>query len=98
VISSGKKATPTIKGTFRIYLKRSVHTMVGVDPSSGKVIYRTPNVRWISYFKAGYALHATYWHNNFGTPMSHGCVNMRTKDAKYLYNWAPMGTLVIVHQ
>lgn len=95
-ISSGKSATPTIKGTFYIYMKRQLHTMVGIDHRTGKELYRQPNVRWISYFRGGYAFHATYWHNNFGRPMSHGCVNMRTKDAKWLYKWAPMGTKVVV--
>jgi lipoprotein-anchoring transpeptidase ErfK/SrfK len=40
------------------------------------------------YFHSGYALHGTYWHDNFGQPMSHGCVNLRTADAQWLFNWA----------
>jgi hypothetical protein len=40
------------------------------------------------YFYSGYALHGTYWHENFGQPMSHGCVNLRTADAQWLFNWA----------
>ena len=50
------------------------------------------------FFYGGYAIHGTYWHSNFGTPMSHGCVNMRTDQAKQLFYWAPKGTLVVVHQ
>ena len=42
--------------------------------------------------------HGTYWHNNFGHPMSHGCVNMTNEDAKWLYEWAPRGTLVLVQE
>jgi hypothetical protein len=98
LISSGKRATPTIKGTFYIYLKRPIHTMVGIDPKTGEELYRQPDVKWISYFEGGYAFHATYWHSNFGHRMSHGCVNMRTKEAKWLYKWAPMGTKVVVKQ
>jgi lipoprotein-anchoring transpeptidase ErfK/SrfK len=49
------------------------------------------------YFYKGYALHGTYWHSNFGVPMSHGCVNFRTSDAETLFNWAEVGTLVNVH-
>jgi len=49
------------------------------------------------YFYEGYSLHGTYWHHNFGHPMSHGCVNMRTSDAAWLYNWASVGTLVNIH-
>jgi lipoprotein-anchoring transpeptidase ErfK/SrfK len=48
------------------------------------------------FFYSGYSMHGCYWHNNFGQPMSHGCVNMRMSDAQWLYNWAPVGTLVIV--
>jgi lipoprotein-anchoring transpeptidase ErfK/SrfK len=95
-ISSGKARTPTVKGTFYIYRKLTIRTMVGYQ--NGVKIYTQPNVRWVSYFTGGYALHATYWHNNFGHPMSHGCVNMRTADAKWLYKWAPLGTKVKVQQ
>jgi len=51
--------------------------------------YALPGVPWTSFFtKAGHAFHGTYWHENFGTPMSHGCINMRTEDAKWLFRWA----------
>jgi lipoprotein-anchoring transpeptidase ErfK/SrfK len=49
------------------------------------------------YFAGANAIHGTYWHNNFGRPMSHGCVNMRIPEAKWLYNWASIGTPVSVH-
>ena len=60
--------------------------------------YNLPNVPWTMYFHGGYAIHGTYWHNNFGRPMSHGCVNMKTPEAKILFQWAPKGTLVVVHK
>lgn len=48
-----------------------------------------PGVPWVCFFdKDGYSLHGTYWHNNFGNRMSHGCVNMRCEDAKWIYRWA----------
>jgi hypothetical protein len=97
VVSTGKNATPTITGTYEIYMKREKHTMVGVDPKTGKEIYRTPDVPWISYFKGGYAYHGAYWHNAFGTQVSHGCINMRIAEAKELYEWAPVGTTCIIH-
>ena len=72
--------------------------------------YELPGVPWTSFFTAqGHAFHGTYWHNNFGTPMSHGCINMRTAEAKWLFNWVrPIaeigktynrgyGTLVQIH-
>ena len=60
--------------------------------------YYLPDVPFIMYFYKGYGLHGTYWHNNFGQPMSHGCVNMPTPEAEWAYNWAGIGTPVIVQQ
>jgi lipoprotein-anchoring transpeptidase ErfK/SrfK len=50
------------------------------------------------YFYKDYGLHGTYWHNNFGTPMSHGCINLKTKDAGWLFDYAKVGTVVNIHQ
>ena len=58
--------------------------------------YNVPDVPWVMYFDdLGDALHGTYWHNNFGTPMSNGCVNQPMDVAKFMYGWAPIGTPVI---
>ncbi len=89
VVSTGLPATPTVTGDFAIYLKLRSQRMTGPD-------YDLPGVPWVMYFYKGYSLHGTYWHNNFGRPMSHGCVNMRTEDAEWLYAWAPIGTPVHV--
>jgi LysM repeat protein len=89
-VSTGLARTPTVKGRFRIYSKYRFTTMSGPG-------YRYTNVPYVMFFYSGYSLHGTYWHNNFGHPMSHGCVNMRISDAQWLYNWAPVGTLVVVH-
>jgi lipoprotein-anchoring transpeptidase ErfK/SrfK len=63
----------------------------------GGEYYNVPDVPWVLYFtNSGHALHGTYWHNNFGTPMSHGCVNLPLDVAAWLYDWAPMGTPVRV--
>jgi LysM repeat protein len=88
-VSTGLARTPTVKGRFRIYSKYRSTTMSGPG-------YRYTNVPYVMFFYRGYSLHGCYWHNNFGQPMSHGCVNMRTSDAQWLYNWAPVGTLVVV--
>jgi lipoprotein-anchoring transpeptidase ErfK/SrfK len=89
VVSTGLPATPTVVGSFSIYLKVPSQRMTGPG-------YDLPNVPWVMYFYRGYSFHGTYWHNNFGRPMSHGCVNMRTAEAEWLYNWAPIGTSVLV--
>ena len=57
--------------------------------------YYLPNVPYVMYFLAGATRHTgTYWHHNFGHPMSHGCVNLPTPAAQWMYNWASMGTTV----
>lgn len=97
VVSTGKKKTPTIKGTFYIYKKNPKHDMIGKwDPKKKAPEYIQKDVLWTTYFHGSYAFHAAYWHNNFGQPMSHGCVNMKTGQAKYLYKWAPIGTRVVI--
>jgi lipoprotein-anchoring transpeptidase ErfK/SrfK len=90
-VSTGLPGTPTPLGEFRIYRRVPIQAMGGPD-------YYLPNVQYVAYFDRDYAIHATYWHDNFGQPMSHGCVNMRTADARWLYEWAPLGTLVRVHE
>ena len=58
--------------------------------------YYLPNVEWVMYFYQGYGLHGTYWHSNFGQPMSHGCVNLTNDDARWFYEFASLGTPVHV--
>ena len=90
IVSTGTWLTPTVVGQYKIYVKYRSAKMSGPG-------YYLPNVPYIMYFHKGYGLHGTYWHNNFGTPMSHGCVNLRTDDAAWLYDWASVGTVVNVH-
>jgi lipoprotein-anchoring transpeptidase ErfK/SrfK len=78
-----------VRGQFRVYVKYRSQTMSGPG-------YYLPNVPYVMYFHRDYGLHGTYWHSNFGRPMSRGCVNLRTPDAQWLYNWAEVGTPVHV--
>ncbi len=93
-VSTGKWGTPTVVGTYSIYTKYRYDHMQG---GYGANYYNLPNVPYVMYFYRGYALHGTYWHTNFGTPQSHGCVNLTISDAGWLYNWAPVGTKVVAH-
>ncbi len=86
-ISSGKARTPTVTGVFRIWGKIASQTMEGGSRAAGDY-YNLPNVQWVQYFYQDYSFHGAYWHNNFGTPMSHGCVNMTNADARWLFDWA----------
>lgn len=96
---------------FHVRLKYPIQDMQGFTSDSGEVIavgndaapedavqYAVEDVPNILYFNMqGEALHGTYWHNNFGEPMSHGCVNLPLDFAAWLYGWAPLGTGVWVH-
>jgi hypothetical protein len=94
LISSGLAWHPTPTGTFYVERKLISDLMAG---GSGADAYYLPGVPYVMYFIGGYSIHGTYWHNNFGHPMSHGCVNAPTPAAQWLYNWAPMGTPVVIH-
>ncbi len=94
-VSTGVLRTPTVLGTYKIIRKHASMRMTGGTP--GVDYYDLPNVPWSMFFFRGYAIHGTYWHKNFGRPMSHGCVNLTITDAKWFYDWAPMGTTVRVH-
>ena len=95
-VSTGISRYPTPAGTYRIQRKYRYDDMTGGSHARGDYYY-LPNVPYCMYYYAGYALHGTYWHNNFGTPMSHGCTNLSTPDAGWLFNWAPLGTKVVNH-
>jgi len=81
VVSTGTARTPTVQGTYRIYAKLTKQNMSGPG-------YSLPNVPHVMYFYGGYALHGAYWHTSFGTPASHGCVNLQLEDAAWLFAWA----------
>jgi hypothetical protein len=85
-ISSGKEGYETKAGIFRIYWKVTETDMkneVGADEQ-----YLASSVPWSMFFWKGQALHGAYWHDDFGTPKSHGCVNLAPQDARYLFDWS----------
>ncbi|MDJ0619614.1 MAG: L,D-transpeptidase [Calothrix sp. MO_192.B10] len=90
-ISTGKRSTPTPRGRFRIRSKHRYNRMRGRG-------YDIPNVPYAMYFYRGYAIHGAFWHNRFGTPVSHGCVNLRVHHARRLFRWATHGTTVLVRR
>ncbi|NWJ47488.1 MAG: LysM peptidoglycan-binding domain-containing protein [Chloroflexi bacterium] len=94
LVSTGVTGLATPVGTFQVYVKYQSQLMTG---GSGASYYYLPNVPYVMYFYQAYAIHGTYWHNNFGHPMSHGCVNLPTPASQWIYNWAPMGTQVNIH-
>ena len=87
VISSGFGNNPTVTGTFRIWVKIAMQDMRGGSRAAGDA-YHVTEVKNVQYFYEDYAFHGTYWHSNFGTPMSRGCVNLTEADAEWLFDWA----------
>ncbi len=106
-VSTGKAKTPTVSGSFYIYARFPTKTMRSRAKPGQPGHYVVENVPYAQYFHADYAFHGAWWHNAFGSPASHGCVNMSTRknnkrwpgaseDAGWLYQWATLGVPVTV--
>lgn len=76
--------TPT--GLWRVNAKHLAATMDGDSASDGP--YSIEDVPWVLYYHMGYAVHGAFWHNRFGFPRSHGCVNLAPRDAQWIFNWS----------
>lgn len=87
LISAGDSRFPTVQGLYRIWAKHSIGKMSGGDEETSDY-YFLEDVPWQMFFYRSYGLHASYWHDYFGLPNSHGCINLSPKDAKWLYEWA----------
>ncbi|MEJ2484442.1 MAG: L,D-transpeptidase [Anaerolineales bacterium] len=88
--SPGNKGPSTITplGEFNVNIKMPVRHMGNGNVTSDIFEYELPGVPWVSFFyKTGVAFHGCYWHDNYGNEMSHGCVNMKPDEAKWLYRW-----------
>ena len=104
-LANGSHAT--VQGTFVIHTK---HTTWNMGANRGRETYDLREVPYVQYFHEGFALHGTYWHDGFGRPRSHGCVNLSPRDARYLFDWTEPrvpeawhgafgadGTIVFIH-
>jgi hypothetical protein len=87
LVSSGRPPWYTPKGLNRIWIKLQTGDMQGGLVERGDY-YALQDVPWIMYFNKDVGLHAAYWHDRFGYPSSHGCVNLSPRDAKWLFDWA----------
>ena len=96
LISSGSAGTWTRPGTFQIVDKLVTDDMDGSYEADGSDYYYLEDVPWVMYFDGARAIHGAYWHNGFGYPRSHGCVNLSPTDAHWLFEWADVGTWVFV--
>jgi hypothetical protein len=94
-VATGRDGFNTPTGSYAIYDQLRAQTMTG---DMGGESWYVPNVPWVQYVVGGVALHGTYWHDRFGTGarMSHGCINLGMDDARWLYEWADIGTTVTI--
>jgi uncharacterized protein YraI len=90
MVATGLPRTPTVQGVFRTWLRLSTGKMSGGSAATGGYYY-LEGVTWTCYFYSGYALHTAYWHDAFGRPRSHGCVNFSPYDAWWLFQWSAPG-------
>jgi lipoprotein-anchoring transpeptidase ErfK/SrfK len=111
LVSTGLPPNNTERGTFHVRMKFPLQTMSGFENGTGEVVgfgdsaqpagtsfwevKDVPNVMYVN--TDAEAMHGAYWHNNFGRPMSHGCINLPLPVASWMYGWAPLGTMVWVH-
>lgn len=96
-ISTGLEFTPTPRGTFTVFKMTPSRFMQGPIRGVSDQVYDLPGVPWNLYFtENGAVIHGAYWHDHFGMPWSHGCVNLPPNEAKKLYDWAYVGIQVTV--
>ncbi len=79
-----EKSKSTKRGIFRVHTKHVAATM---DSETVGEEFELRDIPYVQYFEGGYALHAAYWHDDFGTPRSHGCINLAPEDARYLFDF-----------
>lgn len=84
---AGDSTSATPAGEHRIWVKLASSDMTNVEDRVASQYYAIEAVPWVQFFKAGYGLHAAFWHEEFGTPRSHGCVNLSPRDAAFLFEW-----------
>jgi lipoprotein-anchoring transpeptidase ErfK/SrfK len=97
LVSTGTAETPELAtpiGQWQILTKLPVQTMTGTIDGQPYEVDDVPDVMYFT--NQGHAFHGTYWHHNFGTPMSHGCINLPLDVAAWMYDWPPLGTPVTV--
>ncbi len=95
--STGIENLWTRPGIFQIYEKKVTEDMSGSAAADGSDYYHVEDVPWTMYFDQKRALHGAYWHDRFGYPNSHGCVNLSLGDSHWLYDWANVGDYVYVY-
>ena len=94
-VATGVAAAPTPTGTYYVQMKAPQMRFRGVNPDGSH--YDIPDVHWVMPFWGDYTIHGAYWRPRFGVPGSDGCISMSDADAKSLFDWADVGTPVVIH-
>ncbi|MFP3854922.1 MAG: L,D-transpeptidase [Anaerolineales bacterium] len=97
IASTGLRGWWTQPGTFQVYAKLETDTMSGAFEADRSDYYYLQDVPWVLYYDQARAIHGAYWHNGYGYPRSHGCVNLSLTDSHWFFNWAEEGTWVHVY-
>ncbi|MCC7360773.1 MAG: L,D-transpeptidase [Anaerolineales bacterium] len=97
LVSSGSRYFPTRTGAFQVWAKLDTGQMSGAYFADRRDYYFLEDVPWILYYDGDRALHGAYWHDNFGQRSSHGCVNLSPRDARWLFDFAGVGSTVIIY-
>ena len=97
LVSSGSRYFPTRTGTFQVWARIDTGKMSGAYFDDRRDYYFLEDVPWILYYDGDRALHGAYWHDNFGMRSSHGCVNLSPRDARWLFDFAGVGSTVIIY-
>jgi lipoprotein-anchoring transpeptidase ErfK/SrfK len=98
LISSAKAPAVTPTGTFSIfYMEERLPLFANERVATSEEFYLA-DVPWLMFFHENWAIHGAYWHDHFGEPGSHGCINVSPYDARWLFEWAKLGDMIVIHE
>ncbi len=97
LISSAKAPAKTPTGTFTIFYKEEKLPLFANERVSSESFYLA-DVPWLMFYHENWAIHGAYWHDHFGEPWSHGCINVSPYDARWLYQWLKLGDMIVIHE
>jgi hypothetical protein len=98
LISSAKTPAYTPLGSFPIFYKEERLPLFANERIASSEGFYLADVPWLMFFYENWAIHGAYWHDHFGEPWSHGCINVSPYDALWLYQWARLGDIIVIHE
>jgi hypothetical protein len=98
LISSAKAPAVTPQGVFSIFYKEESLPLYANERSASSEAFYLSDVPWLMFYHANWAIHGAYWHDHFGEPWSHGCINVSPYDARWLYEWTKLGDMIVIHE